>query len=179
MLSSTPKYMMWYLYIIKQREKLYTGITTDLKNRLHQHGNPPLLYKETFENKHQAARRERQIKGFSRAKKQNLIKGFIKWACPVDLHWSSDFTMLTAFLPSVRIFSIHSGPKGPTWFCTMRIAAYGRNAEFFHFKILFLWVYTELWISPWVKSKRSETCSKIRVGWALAHTVNLSAGLEQ
>ncbi|MHC4545860.1 MAG: GIY-YIG nuclease family protein [Planctomycetota bacterium] len=42
---------MWHLYIIKQREKFYTGITTDLKNRLHQHGNPPLLYKEHFQNK--------------------------------------------------------------------------------------------------------------------------------
>ncbi|MBW8039512.1 MAG: hypothetical protein FVQ85_05885 [Planctomycetes bacterium] len=48
---------MWHLYIIKQKEKFYTGITTDLKNRLHQHGNPPLLYKEPFQNKHQAARR--------------------------------------------------------------------------------------------------------------------------
>jgi predicted GIY-YIG superfamily endonuclease len=47
----------------------------DLKNRLHQHGNPPLLYKEHFQNKHQAAPGERQIKGFSNAKKQELIKG--------------------------------------------------------------------------------------------------------
>ena len=46
---------MWYLYIIKQREKFYTPITTDLKNRLNQHGKPPLLYKEHFQNKHQAA----------------------------------------------------------------------------------------------------------------------------
>ncbi len=70
--------LMWHLYIIKQREKFYTGITTDLKNRLHQHGNPPLLYKEHFLNKHQAARRERQIKGWTKEKKQDLIKGLIK-----------------------------------------------------------------------------------------------------
>jgi len=69
---------MWYLYIIKQREKFYTGITTNLKNRLRQHRNPPLLYKVPFQNKHQAARRERQIKGFSYAKKKDLIKGLIK-----------------------------------------------------------------------------------------------------
>jgi len=69
---------MWYLYIIEKREKYYTGITTDLENRLRQHGKPPLLYKETFQNKHQAARREKQIKGFSKEKKQNLIKGLIK-----------------------------------------------------------------------------------------------------
>ncbi len=69
---------MWHLYIIKQTEKFYTGITTDLKNRLHQHGNPPLLYKEAFQNKHQAARRKRQIKGWTKAKKQELIAGTVK-----------------------------------------------------------------------------------------------------
>jgi putative endonuclease len=69
---------MWYLYINKQREKFYTGITNNLKNRLRQHGNPPLLYKETFQNKHQAAIIERQIKRFSRAKKQDLIKALFK-----------------------------------------------------------------------------------------------------
>jgi len=69
---------MWYLYIIKEKQKFYTGISTALKNRLHQHGNPPLLYKEAFPNKHQAAARERQIKGFSKAKKQELIASLIK-----------------------------------------------------------------------------------------------------
>ncbi|MCH7558822.1 MAG: GIY-YIG nuclease family protein [Planctomycetes bacterium] len=67
---------MWHLYIIEKSDKYYTGITTDLKNRLRQHGNPPLLYKETFPDKHQAAKREKQIKGFSRAKKGNLIAKF-------------------------------------------------------------------------------------------------------
>jgi len=67
---------MWHLYIIEKSDKYYTGITTDLKNRLRQHGNPPLLDKETFPDKHQAAKREKQIKGFSRAKKGNLIAKF-------------------------------------------------------------------------------------------------------
>ena len=69
---------MWYVYIIKDKQTFYTGITTALKNRLHQHGNPPLLYKEAFPNKHQAARRERQIKGFKYAKKLKLITGLIR-----------------------------------------------------------------------------------------------------
>jgi predicted GIY-YIG superfamily endonuclease len=69
---------MWCVYIIEKRGDFYTGITTNLENRLRQHGNTPLLYKETFQNKHQAARRERQIKGYSRAKKQDLIKGLIR-----------------------------------------------------------------------------------------------------
>jgi predicted GIY-YIG superfamily endonuclease len=68
--------IMWYLYIIEKHGKYYTGITTHLKNRLQQHGNSPLLYKETFTDKHQAAKRERQIKGFSRAKKEKLIAKF-------------------------------------------------------------------------------------------------------
>jgi len=60
---------MWHLYIIEKSDKYYTGITTDLKNRLRQHGNPPLLYKEQFPDKYQAATREKVIKGFSRTKK--------------------------------------------------------------------------------------------------------------
>jgi len=69
---------MWYVYIIKDKQTFYTGITTALENRLHQHGNPPLLYKEAFPHKHQAAARERQIKNFSKAKKQKLITEHLK-----------------------------------------------------------------------------------------------------
>jgi len=67
---------MWHLYIIEKYGKYYTGITNDLKNRLRQHGNPPLLYKETFPDRHQAAKREKQIKGYSRKKKEALIAKF-------------------------------------------------------------------------------------------------------
>ena len=69
---------MWHLYIIEKSDKYYTGITTDLKNRLRQHGDPELLYKEAFPNKFQAARREREIKGWSRSKKEELIAKFSK-----------------------------------------------------------------------------------------------------
>ena len=65
---------MWYLYIIKKHSnKYYTGITTNLANRILQHGNVPILYKEIFPDKHLAAKRERQIKGWSRIKKEYLI----------------------------------------------------------------------------------------------------------
>jgi putative endonuclease len=67
---------MWYLYIIPKNNKYYTGITTDLKNRLRQHSSPPLLYKETFSDKFQAAGREKEIKGWSKAKKEHLIAEF-------------------------------------------------------------------------------------------------------
>jgi len=69
---------MWYVYIIKEKQKFYTPITTALENRLHQHGKPPLLYKEPFPDKHQAAARERQIKNWSKVKKQELISSLIK-----------------------------------------------------------------------------------------------------
>jgi putative endonuclease len=67
---------VWYVYIIKKSGYYYTGITTDIPNRLCQHGNPQLLYKETFPDKHLAARREKQIKGWSRTKKELLIAKF-------------------------------------------------------------------------------------------------------
>jgi predicted GIY-YIG superfamily endonuclease len=34
-----------------------------------------LLYSETFDNKFEAAKREREIKGWSRKRKEELIKG--------------------------------------------------------------------------------------------------------
>ncbi len=71
-----PKKDMWHLYIINKNGKYYTGITTDLKNRMRQHDSPPLLYKETFPNKFRAAQREKQIKGWSKAKKEDLIAKF-------------------------------------------------------------------------------------------------------
>lgn len=36
----------WWVYIIEKKGKLYVGITTHLNNRLRQHGNPQLLFKE-------------------------------------------------------------------------------------------------------------------------------------
>jgi len=67
---------MWHLYIIQKNNKYYTGITTDLNNRLRQHGNPQLLYTESFTDKFQAAQREKQVKGWSRDKKEKLISKF-------------------------------------------------------------------------------------------------------
>lgn len=74
--------IMWYLYIIKKSGKFYTGITSNLQNRLRQHGNPQLLYRETFENKFNAAKREKEIKGWSRHKKDQLIAKFSRVSLP-------------------------------------------------------------------------------------------------
>ncbi len=67
---------MWYVYIVNKSSKYYTGITTDLKNRMRQHGDPGLLYYKGFDDKYQAAKREKEIKGWSRNKKEQLIAQF-------------------------------------------------------------------------------------------------------
>jgi len=64
---------MWYVYICDKGGQLYTGITTDLPRRMRQHG-ASLLHSEHFQDKHAAARREREIKGWRREKKLALIR---------------------------------------------------------------------------------------------------------
>ena len=76
---------MWYLYILLcDNHEFYTGITHDLDKRLTQHKekrslftkrykNLKLVYTETYQAKNKAERRERQIKGWTRAKKNALI----------------------------------------------------------------------------------------------------------
>ncbi len=77
----------WFVYILGCRDNtLYTGITTDLKQRLHEHnhslkgakytrGRRPvsLLYSEQQPSRSAAASREYQIKRFSRKQKKQLI----------------------------------------------------------------------------------------------------------
>lgn len=83
----------YYVYILtnKNRTVLYTGFTNDLANRLYWHRNPDclvsphftyrykcfyIIYYEHYHDADQAIAREKQIKGYSRIKKENLIKGF-------------------------------------------------------------------------------------------------------
>ena len=82
---------MWYLYIIRNEDgRLYTGIATDVARRFGEHvegeggrwtcRNRPvdLLYVEEVGGKREAERREMQIKRWSRAKKEALIRGDLK-----------------------------------------------------------------------------------------------------
>ncbi|MNU13655.1 GIY-YIG nuclease superfamily protein [compost metagenome] len=81
----------YYVYILTNYNKtvLYVGITNDLKMRIYHHKNPTtedklhfttkykcfnLVYYEHFQDVEQAIAREKQIKGYSRIKKENLIK---------------------------------------------------------------------------------------------------------
>jgi len=77
----------YYVYILANRSRtLYTGVTNDIERRVAEHkaGHIPgfsrqyrvdrLVYLEPFEWIQQAIAREKQIKGWSRAKKVALIE---------------------------------------------------------------------------------------------------------
>ena len=64
----------WWVYIIEKKEKLYVGVTTDLENRMRQHGHAAPLYRDGPLSKSDALKRERALKGWSRKKKLELIR---------------------------------------------------------------------------------------------------------
>jgi putative endonuclease len=83
----------YFVYITTNPKKtvLYTGVTNDLINRLNQHWEDNLNGKKTFAAKyfcyyliyyekyshiHHAIEREKEIKGWKRAKKEILINEF-------------------------------------------------------------------------------------------------------
>lgn len=82
----------YYIYILTNKNKtvLYTGVTNNLKERLYFHCNPEpfskafttkykcfyLIYYEHFFEIDDAIKREKEIKGWSRSKKENLINDF-------------------------------------------------------------------------------------------------------
>jgi predicted GIY-YIG superfamily endonuclease len=80
---------MWYVYIARARTgRYYVGMTTDSYARIDKHNNLlgsrlavqqrpfTLAYvSQPFEDKSAARRREEQIKGWSRIKKEKLISG--------------------------------------------------------------------------------------------------------
>ena len=82
----------YYVYILTNKNKtvLYTGVTNNLKERLYFHSNPEpfskaftakynvhyLVYYELFTDINTAIQREKQIKGYSRKKKEVLINIF-------------------------------------------------------------------------------------------------------
>ncbi|MFC1724873.1 GIY-YIG nuclease family protein [candidate division KSB1 bacterium] len=80
--------MPWFVYILKcSDDSFYIGQTSDLEKRIETHnaGNGPkytafrrpikLVYSETFTSQDKAIKREKQIKKWSRLKKQALING--------------------------------------------------------------------------------------------------------
>ena len=81
--------MFWYVYIAQAKTgRYYTGITNDPDARIAKHnkgkgsrlarqqGPFTIAYvSESFPNKSVARKREAQIKGWSREKKEKLIRG--------------------------------------------------------------------------------------------------------
>ena len=79
---------MYYVYMLtnKNHNVLYTGVTNDLKRRLFEHKNKlidgftkkynvhKLVYYEIATDVNSAIAREKQIKGWTRAKKNNLVE---------------------------------------------------------------------------------------------------------
>jgi len=76
-----------YTYIVRCKDNsLYTGYTTDIKNRVNNHNNGKgakytkgrrpveLVYFETFESKSEALKKEIAIKKMPRSKKEQLIE---------------------------------------------------------------------------------------------------------
>jgi putative endonuclease len=77
----------YYIYIMTNHSKtLYTGVTSDLAGRLYQHKEGTgsvftskykinrLVYYEEFSNIEEAITREKQLKGWVRKKKIDLIE---------------------------------------------------------------------------------------------------------
>ena len=81
------KLYIYYIYILtnKNNTVLYTGVTNDLARRIDEHKNKlikgfterynvdKLVYYEVFDFIELAIKREKQIKGYSRSKKNLLI----------------------------------------------------------------------------------------------------------
>lgn len=78
---------MYYVYLILcENDSIYTGVTNNLERRLNEHQTrsggwhtklyPAIQFLKTeeFKTKQEALEREKQIKGWRREKKLNLIK---------------------------------------------------------------------------------------------------------
>ena len=90
-----------YVYILTNPTKtvLYTGVTNDLPRRLYEHSSGRgeagkftgryqadlLVYFELCPNAMQAIAREKQLKGWTRSKKDALISAFYPEWQPIDL----------------------------------------------------------------------------------------------
>jgi len=78
----------YFVYIVQCKDgSFYTGSTADIEKRIWEHnfgkrgaksirGKRPvqLVYKEIFNLRIEALKREREIKGWARIKKENLLK---------------------------------------------------------------------------------------------------------
>lgn len=84
--------------LLCDEKTFYIGITNNLVSRIRQHkakdsfftkkfSQIRLIYCEQYESEHEAAVREKQLKGWSRAKKQMLVDG------KLGIHTCADFAV--------------------------------------------------------------------------------------
>ena len=79
----------WFFYIVRCRDSsLYSGITNNIEHRVKEHNRGEgakytfsrrpvkLVYSEKYDNISEARKREMQVKGLTRIKKERLIVGF-------------------------------------------------------------------------------------------------------
>ena len=78
---------MYYVYILtnKTHSALYIGVTNDIERRMNEHSDgkingftkkyniKKLIYCEEYDNPNDAIAREKQLKGWRRSKKEDLI----------------------------------------------------------------------------------------------------------
>ncbi len=77
---------MWYVYLLRTRDgSLYTGITTDVERRMEEHKKGEgskyvrsrlpfrLVHTEEHEDRSSALKREAEIKGWRKEKKERLV----------------------------------------------------------------------------------------------------------
>ena len=83
--------MQYHVYIVRCNDNsLYTGITTDLKRRLHEHNQTKkgakytrsrrpvsLVYSKLVENRSIAQKEEYRIKKLNKIKKEELVKNWL------------------------------------------------------------------------------------------------------
>ena len=90
----------YYVYIITNKSKtLYTGVTNNLERRVYEHRNKlipgfttkyninKLVYFEIFNDINSAIAREKQIKGWIRKKKVELIESVNPEWCDLSQEW--------------------------------------------------------------------------------------------
>jgi len=93
----------YYVYILANRSgTLYTGVTNNLERRVYQHKHKMipgftsrynidrLVYYENTSDVHAAIAREKEIKGWLRAKKVALIESVNRDWRDLAAHWFSD-----------------------------------------------------------------------------------------
>ena len=92
----SPSDNTWFVYIVKCADNsYYTGVTTDLKRRLHEHNNSAkgakytrcrrpvtLDYHEPVDSRQNACKREYAIKQMTATQKKTLVHGSSKQSQP-------------------------------------------------------------------------------------------------